>query len=91
MTETASQYLTITEAAKRKGCTRRVIYGYIERGLLNTQTVLGKRAVVNDEHFQALTISKGNWQILTDLTEKVSTLDDRLSTVEEHINTGEEG
>ncbi len=45
-------YMSVTEAAKLKGCTRVTIYKWIAQGKLNLYEVAGRRFVVRDEKFE---------------------------------------
>ena len=47
-------YLQIPHAAKRLGCSRQWVYVLLGRGVINAATILGRKAVVEDDHFKAL-------------------------------------
>ena len=46
-----AEYLTITDAARQKGCTRVTIYKWLKQGKIKKYEVAGKKFVVNDEDF----------------------------------------
>lgn len=46
--------LSITEAAKIKGCSRQTIYDWIEKNFINVEKVAGRRLIVPDQKFQSM-------------------------------------
>jgi predicted DNA-binding transcriptional regulator AlpA len=46
-------YLSISEAAARKGITRATFYKYLRRGAFTLQVIVGRPAIVNDARFRA--------------------------------------
>lgn len=82
---TTTRYITITDAAKIKDCTRKVIYNHIKRGDITTEIVLGRRAVVNDEKFQQLKIKKGNWKALVETSKSIAALRKEIDRLEERV------
>ena len=78
-----SEYLTITQAAKLKGCTRVTIYKWLKQGKLNTHEVAGKRFVVNDAKLaQAQSQMKEDMSRVESLEKRVEGLEGKLQAVE---------
>lgn len=72
-----AEYLTITQAAKLKGCTRVTIYKWLEQGKLTSMEVAGKKFVVKDGKFaEAKSEMEGQMR-------QVERLEERLVRVEE--------
>jgi excisionase family DNA binding protein len=72
------KYVTVTEAAKIKECTRSTIYKFIHDGEINICEIGGRGLVVVDEQFQRL-------ELRQDLRRKVNALESRLANIESKI------
>jgi excisionase family DNA binding protein len=70
-------YLTISQAAKLKGCTRVTIYKWIEQCKLSVYVVAGRRFVVEDEIFAAAKSGREEER------GKIARLEERLANLEE--------
>ena len=46
------ELLTITEAARHKNCTRRTIYDWLEKGIIDCEMRGQRQFVINDEKFK---------------------------------------
>ena len=74
------RYITVTEAAKIKGCTRSTIYKFIHDGEINICEIGGRGFVVADEQFQRI-------ELRQDLRRKVNALEAKLLAIESKIET----
>ena len=81
---TQEKYITITEAARIKGCTRSTIYRLIHEGKINICEIGGRGFVVIDEKFQCAELRK-------DLRHKVNELEARLFAIENKVEVLQQG
>ncbi len=72
------KYVTVTEAAKIKGCTRSTIYKLIHDGKINICEIDGCGFVVVDNKFQ-------HAELRQDLRRKVNELEARLANIEKSL------
>lgn len=48
------EYLTITQAANEKKCIRHTIYRWINKNLIDTEIIAGKKLVVKNDKYEAI-------------------------------------
>ena len=86
-----AEYLTITNAAKQKGCTRVTIYKWLKQGKIKKYEVAGKKFVVNDESFvQAKSKAEEEMSRVERLEERVEKIEKALEEVLARLKSMEE-
>lgn len=76
------EYLTITQAAKVKCCTRTTIYAMIEAGKIKIEVIAGHKLIANTEEFQKVNPKSHLWKRRKREKEKVEQLEDRVERLE---------
>ena len=75
------ELLTVTEAAREKGCNRRIIYRNIKRGKLNIEKTGNRYLVIKDAAYAALKINHYKVHHFTDMDERIEKLEKRIAAL----------